>query len=73
MAAHTQQEEEASLTSSSPVGAGREDIVGMVKEKTRVCLLAKKKIEKEVKEEEEGGWDWLVVVGRFSFHAGTSA
>ena len=72
MAAHTQQEEEASLTSSSPVGVGREDIVGRVKEKTRVCLLAKKKIEKEV-EEEEGGWDWLVVVGRFSFHAGTSA
>ena len=72
MAAHTQQEEEASLTSSSPVGAGREDIVGRVKEKTRACLLAKKKIEKEV-EEEEGGWDWLVVVGRFSFHAGTSA
>ena len=56
------------MTKSSPVGAGRENIVGMVKEKTRVCLLAKKKIEKE-----EGGWDWLVVVGRFSFHAGTSA
>ena len=54
MGAHTQQDE-ASLTSCSPIGAaapGRE--VGKVKEKT-------------AEEEEEGGWDWLVVVGRPCF------
>ena len=63
MAAHTQQQEEASLTSCSTIGAAGEEIVEIVKEKTRDCLLAKEKIENEV-EEEEGGWDWLVVLGR---------
>ena len=53
MGAHTQQDE-ASLTSGPPIEApGRE--VGKVKEETR--------------EEEEGGWDWLIVVGRLCFQA----
>ena len=60
MGAHTQQEE-ASLTSCSPIGAaGRENVIGKVKEKTRDNLL---------EEEKEGGWDWLVVVGRSRFQA----
>ena len=61
--ADAQKEEEAPLTSCSPIGAGREDASGIVKEKRRDCLVGEKM------GDGEGGWDWLVVLGGLPFQA----
>ena len=56
----------AADTACSPIGAGKEDGSGIVKERRRDRLTEEKM------GDGEGGWDWLVVLGGLPFQESSS-